>query len=681
MSVARTETIFRLDPAFVAAYASQRPDFGYDGLGAFVYYDKYSRTKPCTQHRDDGCEACPLPKEQWHETCERVINGTFTILKRHILLNDLPWSDEQGQCLAREAYDRMFAMKWLPPGRGLQVMGSRVLDKGLAAALNNCAFISTANLDADPTLPFRFMMDMSMLGVGVGFDTLGAGKLTLHLPTGEPEAFVVPDTREGWVESMELLLQSYFLPGRRPVQFDYAGVRPKGARIKTFGGTSSGPQPLRRMHAKMMELLDRKARSADPRIDARTITDLMNLIGRAVVSGNVRRSAQIAYGSPWDGDYVGLKDWRRPENEERMRYDKDNPERSGWGWTSNNSVLIPTLGTDYAALAERIRVNGEPGLLFLPNMKGNARMGEAKHDPAVATNPCAEMPLESGELCTLVEVFPARHATLQDFLRTLKFAYLYGKVVTLTSTHWPETNAIMKRNRRIGLSLTGLAQFLHREGLATLATWCREGYAFIQDLDEEYSGWMAVPRSIRMTTVKPSGTVSLVAGATPGMHFLESRYHVRRVRAPNGSALAQAAAEAGYHVEPSVEDPEADVVEFPIDAGEGRYAHEVSMWEQLQLAALLQEVWSDNAVSCTVTFHPETEGKDIARALDYFQYRLKTISFLPRVHGGAYPQMPYEAITKERYDELRARIRGEIRLAHGALGKRETGCDGDRCVL
>ena len=191
-----------------------------------------------------------------------------------------------------------------------------------------------------------------------------------------------------------------------------------------------------------------------------------------------------------------------------------------------------------------------------------------------------------------------------------------------------------------------MAQFVARRGLHELQTWCERGFVKIQECDEEYSEWFAIPRSIKTTSIKPSGTVSLLAGATPGMHFPSSRFYLRRVRFSNSSALLVPIRAAGYPIEPSVTQPDTTcVVEFPIDAGAGiRTEKEVGMWEQLSFSAFLQKHWADNQVSCTVTFDPATEGPQLEAALAYFQYQLKGVSFLPRIEQGAYPQMPIQEV-------------------------------------
>jgi adenosylcobalamin-dependent ribonucleoside-triphosphate reductase len=491
-------------------------------------------------------------------------------------------------------------------------------------------------------------MDAAMLGVGVGFDTLGAGCITVQgAQPVDPQApaVAVADSREGWVGSVRHLLNAHFLGQPRP-HFDLSAIRPRGAPIRGFGGKASGPDILARLHDDVDHIMRREAGKS---LSVTTIVDLMNLIGRCIVSGEVRQTAEIAFGSPFDEEYIALKDYAR------------NPERAAWGWTSNNSVIAP-VGIDYRRIAEKIRLNGEPGIAWLENMRAYSRMGDApdwKDARAGGGNPCLEQTLESHELCCLVETFPARHESLDEFLATLNVAFLYAKAVTLCPAHWPATDAIMARNRRIGCSISGVAQFLAKHGLHELQRWTQAGYTHLQGCDAALSQWLQVPSSIKITSVKPSGTVSLLAGATPGVHHPESRFYVRRVRLGVDHEAVGPLKAAGYRVEPAGEDPERKVVvSFPVDAGEGiRTLDDVSMWEQLAMAAFLQRNWADNQVSCTVTFDPEREGPHIAHALDVYQYQLKGVSFLPRLPKGAYQQMPYEAISEDEYRRQTAALK------------------------
>lgn len=440
------------------------------------------------------------------------------------------------------------------------------------------------------------------------------------------------------------MIQSYFGENGAKlnvVDFDYSHIRQPGQELKTYGGKSSGPDPLIDLHANIRKCLDAQI---GKKLDSTTITDLFNMIGRCVIGiGNIR-AAEIAFGEEGDDAFLDLKDYEK------------NPHRAAYGWTSNNSIFA-RIGMDYTKIAEHIAKSGEPGLAWLDNMRHYGRMADPRNDKDIKVkggNPCLEQSLESYELCCLVETFPDRHSTIEEFKRTLKFAYLYAKTVTLGRTHWAQTNRVMLRNRRIGCSVSGIAQFLSHHSLDELREWLDAGYHTVQHWDNIYSEWLCVPRSIKTTSVKPSGTVSLLAGATPGMHYPLGKYYIRRVRFQKDSDMLPALRRAGYHIEPCVgQENTMVVVSFPVCAGDDiTVQDEVSIFEQFSLAAFLQKYWADNQVSCTISFNPETEVPMITKCLDYFQYQLKGVAMLPRMKLDMYPQVPYESIDKETYEEM-----------------------------
>eukprot|EP00906_Rhabdomonas_costata_P019904 RCo028955 len=629
------KSLFTLDSGFLNSFSVAEPPFGFNGLGRLVYMRTYSRIMANGKNED------------WVDTVRRVVEGVFEVQKAYLtfVLKET-WDEAKAQLRAQEMFTRMFQMKFLPPGRGLWAMGTAIVrNRGLGAALNNCAFCSTEHLDINPAAPFCFLMDACMLGVGVGFDTSGAGKIVVGEPSLPSEKYVVADSREGWVESLEKLLLSHFRRSPK-LEFDYSTIRPAGTPLKTFGGVSSGCEPLKQMHESVVAVLERNKNAP---ISVTTIVDLMNLIGKCVVAGNIRRSAEIAFGDASSDEFLNLKNYEA------------NPHRADYGWTSNNSVFVK-VGSDYTLAADRIQKNGEPGFAWLENMQAFSRMnGKADHRDASVRggNPCLEQSLEHMELCCLVETFPTRHETLEDFKETLRCALLYAKTVTLIPVHWEETRRVMYRNRRIGTSVSGIAQFITQRGLHVLQKWLEDGYACLRKTDCALSEWLKIPRSIKLTSVKPSGTISLLAGATPGVHYPESRFYLRRVRMAKDSPLLGGLRASGYKVEPCIgSESTTVVVEVPVDVGEGiRSVSEVSMWEQLCLAAFMQRHWADNQVSATVTFS-EKEGPQIVHALQYFQFLLKGVSFLPKHDYGVFPQMPYEAISEQRYHEEIARIKG-----------------------
>ena len=666
---------FTLQDAFVYSYKGIQPPFGFNGLGLFTYYRTYSRLKSNGEN------------EEWFETVRRVVEGAYSLQKDHIVYHELGWNENKAQRSAQEMYDRIFNMKFLPPGRMLWALGTEIIHKKhIGQALFNCAFVSTEKLSESLTeaiKPFLFMMDMSMVGVGVGFDVLGADSIQIHTPESrQTYTYEIPDTREGWVKSLQLLLASYFnahfdTSKKQPeVHFEYYHIREAGLPIKGFGGVSSGPEPLKEMHKTLRDLLNQYD---GKRISITVITDIMNLIGLCVIAGNVRRTAQISIGDPENGEYMKLKDYRW--DTESKKYTGTNAQRSYWGWASNNSVLVNNE-SDFSTLVEQTAVNGEPGYLFMDNIRNYSRMCDQpdfKDHRAKGTNPCGEQTLESYELCCLVETFPFRAESYADFMRTLKFAYLLGKTATLINTTWHETNRVQKRNRRIGTSVSGVTNFLAKHSLETLRNWLTNGYSEIQRWDQIYSSWLCGPRSLKTTSIKPSGTVSLLAGVNPGCHFPAYEYYIRRVRVAKNSKLINSLFEAGYPIEADLVDPSSVVVEFPVH-NEGKNLKQISIWEQVALVVFLQRYWSDNQVSCTVTFKAEEKGmlKDV---LEYNKYDLKSISFLPAVDKGAFAQMPYEAIDQQEYHRRIKAVKAFNFVHMDEEAREEKFCDSYSCEL
>ena len=202
LSVKPSMFLFKLTDDFVESYKGKASPFGYkdaggNSVGEITFLRTYSRLK------EDGT------KETWVDVCERVINGMYSLQKDHCKRNRLPWNDAKAQASAKEAFDRLFNLKWTPPGRGLWVMGTQIVNvQRNSAALQNCAFVSTAEMNKfNPAKPFGFLMEASMLGVGVGFDDKGADKdFTIYEPSKPSVTEVIEDSREGWVQSVTNLI-------------------------------------------------------------------------------------------------------------------------------------------------------------------------------------------------------------------------------------------------------------------------------------------------------------------------------------------------------------------------------------------------------------------------------------------------------------------------------------------
>jgi len=696
---------FKLNADFLRSYAGTKPKFGFNGLGEFVFYRTYSRVKK------DGA------KETFLDMAIRVIEGCYEIQRLHCKKFHIPFDLDKAQKSAQEMFQRMWEFKFLPPGRGLWMMGTDFMWEKGSASLNNCAFVSTDDkIEADPAEPFCFLMDMSLLGVGVGFDTKGAGKVRIKRPDDIIKPYMISDSREGWVDSVRSLIHSFTTTNNEgSLEFDYSLIRPANAIIKGFGGKAAGPGILQELHELIKNHLTRRIGSTLSSVD---ITDIMNYIGRCVVAGNVRRTAEIAFGDADDFAYSSMKNPIATLNKDEvgkfyectqkiyssMRSEATLEDFNGSGipeerlvpaietwnalnhhrWASNNSVFA-NVGMNYDKIGEQIAANGEPGLIWLDNIRDYGRMIDGRQPGidgrVMGTNPCCEQSLESYELCCLCETFPANHENVDDYMRTLKFAYLYAKTVTLLPTHNARTNHVMLRNRRIGLSQSGIVQAFAKFGRRKMLTeFCDAGFQEIKRWDSIYADWLCIQKSIKVTSVKPSGSVSLLAGATPGIHYPEAGTYWRTVRVAKDSVLVKILSDAGYRIEPSITDKDRTVVVyFGVTDERVQAVDEAGIWQQMANATDYQRYWADNQVSCTIKFK-QNEAKEISKVLEVYEDQTKGISFLPHT-GHNYPQAPYIPCTKEEVDEYNKGIKDAdySEFINEALGSKF--CDGDSCEL
>jgi len=632
---------------FLDSYRQKRIDWG--PIGEVTYSIFYSRLK------ETGF------KEDWVDSVARVCNGVYEIQKWHCELHNRPWDEPKAIRNAHTMFEMIFTFKFTPPGRGLWAMGTDAMWKHGGGVLNNCGFFSTQELNPKP---FALLMHFSMLGVGCGMDTLGAGARMVQRP-GDGEIYhKVGDSREGWVDSVEALLGSYFYGQPMPV-FDYSGVRGKGEILKTFGGIASGPEPLIKLHDYIRKLCEAHVGS---KMGSEFIGDLANFIGKCTEAGNIRRAAEILLGEYGDMGFYDLKQDISMVNSHRHM--------------SNNSIkCIP--GCDYSEIGKRIRQNCDLGIFWLWNAQRYGRMNGIM-DPAdmwaLGTNPCVEQTLWDRELCNLVETYMARHQNLHQYMRTLKMSFLYSKTVTLMKTGFKETDEIIEKNRRIGCSQSGIIRAFNKHGRANVLDWSDKGYDFLTGLDADYSCWLGINRSIKRTSVKPSGTVPLLCGETGALNYPIAEYYHRTIRVAANHPVIPRLEAANYKMEQSVTDSGTMVVYFPVhekDFVKGEA--DVSMWEQLENAASMQKYWCDNQVSVTIKYTKD-EAKDIESALELYENRLKAVSFLEK-DTKFYPQAPYQAIDERRYAAELSRLKplNLTGLTHEAVAA--TGCDGGKCEV
>ena len=571
--------------------------------------------------------------EEWEDTVNRVIESANKQL-------GVGFTEQEQE----EFKSIMMNLKGTVAGRFLWQMGTKTVDRLGLPSLQNCAFVVVDQ----PIRPFTWAFEMLMLGSGVGFNIQKENvyqlpkvlkKVKVERKDENDADFIVPDSREGWVELLRRVLEASFITGEG---FTYAChlIRHKGAAIKGFGGTASGPDDLVWGMQEINKILNARSGKKIQPVDA---LDLMNIIGRIVVAGNVRRSAQIALGDHDDIEYLRAKRW-------------DLGGIPNWRAMSNNSVICNDISLLPDEFWEGYNGNGEPyGLINLDAARRMGRTGEDQYpDPDVqGFNPCAEQSLANYETCCLAEVYLPNISSYEELKTVVRYLYRVNKHSLAIKCTLKETEDIVHKNMRMGIGVTGYLQATEEQ-----RSWLSGCYTYIRAYDKEYSELTGFPTSIKITTVKPSGTLSLLAGVTSGAHPAYSQYYIRRIRMASDSNLVEVCRANGYHVEyvrnfDGTEDHGTVVVSFPCSFPAGtRLADEMSAVDQLEVIKRLQTEWSDNAVSVTIYYRKE-ELDEIKEWLSNNYFNVKSVSFLLHNEHG-FDQAPLEEITKEKYEEMKA---------------------------
>ena len=323
------------------------------------------------------------------------------------------------------------------------------------------------------------------------------------------------------------------------------------------------------------------------------------------------------------------------------------------------------------------------------NVQKYGRYGKELPDKANLVNPCSEISLSNFELCNLSELFPNRCVSVNEFMKAIKYATFYSSTVSLLPTHRSETNAIIAKNRRIGVSISGIAQWASfdetskwgKMNYTRMTKFLRDGYKLVRKYNNTFAEEAGIPSSIRVTTVKPSGSISLLAGATAGVHYPISRYAIRRIRIADNSPLVDSLIKAGIKYEKDIASDNTLVFEFIVDHGDVRPCDQVSPWEQFSIVAMMQRCWSDNMVSATIYFDKEKDTSDVEKLLAMYIPVLKSVSMLPH-SGHGYAQAPYEPIDKQTYENrLKQFNLPNFRDVKNNVPSGSKFCSGDTCEL
>jgi ribonucleoside-triphosphate reductase len=604
-------------------------------------------------------------RETWGETCSRYVN----FFKEREQLDD-----ENGQ----EIWDAIHALEVMPSMRCMMTAGEALKRDNVAGF--NCSY-----LHIDHPRAFDELMYVLMCGTGVGFSVernfinkLPEVAETFHKTSS---TIVVSDSKLGWASAFRELIAMLYA-GKLP-QWDMSRVRPAGARLKTFGGRASGPEPLQDLFRFCVEIFQK---SKGRKLTSIECHDVCCKIADIVVVGGVRRSALISLSNLSDQRMSKAKSgqWWVDQGQRRL---------------ANNSVAY-TEKPDFEAFLTEMKnlyesKSGERGLFSrVAAQKIAARNGrrDATHD--FGTNPCSEIILRSNEFCNLSEVVVRADDTLETLKEKVRKATIIGTLQS-TLTDFRYLRVRWKRNTEeealLGVSLTGIMDHEILGGdpeSPMLAVWLEEMRDVSIATNKEWAERLGVNQSVAITCVKPSGTVSQLVDSASGIHPRFSKHYIRRVRSDKKDPLALYMEQAGFPMEQDVMSPTSVVFSFPVKAPEASTCvKDVGAMHQLKLWKTYQNHWCEHKPSVTV-YYTDSEYLQVSQWIwDNFDL-CSGISLLP-TSDHTYQQAPYEDISEEEYDRLVSEMPQNVNwedLAQfekedNTTGSQELACVGGACEI
>lgn len=639
VATSKAYILYRADRAKQRALQGEVPDhvkkladeskkyFVGNPLGEFVYLRTYARWIESEQRR-----------ETWVETVDRYISFM---------------QENLGDKLTKKEYDMVresvLKQEVMPSMRLMQFSGPAARRCNVVAY--NCSFIAPTKLE-----DFAEIMYLSMSGTGVGYSV--EHEFVEQLPqikkqTGEKlKPHVVADSKEGWGDALTLGLKAWY--AGKDVDFDYSQVRPVGARLKTMGGKSSGPEPLRALlsfaRERIMTRQGRRLRTID-------VHDVICKIGECVVAGGTRRSAMISL-SDLDDELV--------RDAKSGQFWMTDPHRS----MANNSAVYEVKPSSEEFMDEWVSLmkakTGERGIfnrtaLEATMPKRRLDYLKKKHSgtlPSMGTNPCGEITLQSKQFCNLTEVIARSNDTEESLVRKAKVAALLGTYQsTLTNFAYlsPEWKKNCEEERLLGVSVTGqwdCAAFRNEKTMRKVRD------AAVKE-NEKYAKRFGVNASMSVTCVKPSGTVSKTFDNASGMHTRYAPYYIQRIRISATDSLFKMVRDQGIPYHPEVgqqmETANTYVLEFPVKAPKSAvYKNDQSALEQLEYWKMVKLNFTEHNPSVTISV-----GDDEWIAVANWLYEnwdiIGGLSFLPR-SDHAYRLAPMEECTKEEYEDLLKKV-------------------------
>ena len=526
-----------------------------------------------------------------------------------------------------------------------------VMTAGKASKRDNTCMYNCAYTTVDNILAFDEAMFILLCGTGVGFSV--ERQYVSKLPvvpdefTKRDDAIIVGDSKEGWAKALRKLVKALY--AGELSNWDTSGVRPAGAKLKTFGGRASGPAPLIDLFTFVTSVF---TNAKGRKLSSIECHDIMCKIGEVVVVGGVRRSAMISLSNLSD---------------DRMRHAKsgswweNNPQRA----LANNSVAYTEKPDAMSFMREWTSLvesgSGERGVFNREaSVKQAGKNGRRKVDYEFGTNPCSEIILRPNQFCNLSEVVVRKEDTFADLKRKVRLATILGTIQS-TYTHFPYLRKVWKDNtdeeRLLGVSLTGIMDNPITNGtdghmLYELDKLLSTLKQVAVDTNKEWADKLGIPQSTAISCIKPSGTVSQLVDSASGIHARHSEYYIRTVRGDNKDPVTQFMIDQGIPNEPDVMKPDATTVfSFPQKSPEGAITrNDMTAIQQLELWLTYQRHWCEHKPSVTVTVRDEEWLEVGAYVYKYFD-EMSGVSFLPH-SDHTYQQAPYQECTSSEYDAM-----------------------------
>ncbi len=637
-------------------------------LGQFVYYRTYSRWLPLEKRR-----------EYWWETVRRAVEFNCNLVMT-------------SQSEAEKLYDNIFHLRQFLAGRTLWTGGSEVSSKYPMANFN-CSFTVL-----DKFSIFKELFYLLMIGSGVGVRVLKSDvkklpkvrtnikiiheayspvprekreDLTSIFFEKETAHIVVGDSKEGWVQSLDYYMSIISNKEFREINtviFNYNNVRPKGEKLKTFGGTASGYESLKKMFTKIDKVVKNECFGIFKKLRPVDCMDIANIIGQNVVVGGVRRTSEVILFDRDDQDILNAKNSLYEQIDGKWVKNEEIDFRE----MSNNSIFYTSKPSreQLSWHVKQMRYSGEPGFM-------NAEAAAKRRPNLEGANPCMEVLLDREQMCNLTTVNVMRFVSdgklaEKDLFEAQRLSVRAAFRMTFLDLELDQWDIKHKRDRLVGCGLSGWQDMVNATGISPEEqSKLRKKLRDIARKEaESYAQKLGVNPPILVTTVKPDGNIVQLPSVSSGVHYSHAPYYIRRVRINASDPLLKVCEELGYDIRPengqTEENCRTKVISFPCSAPEGKTKNDVSAIEQLENYRAFQKEYTDHNTSITVHVR-NNEWEEVEEWLWNNWDDIVAVSFVS-LDDSFYAQMPYEAISKKEYEK---RVKEMVHFIPSLISKYE----------